>query len=86
MANIIKKKVWVVFPATEKSELGDVLYETTIYELALVTAGMFSRGAHKDWDDAAVYTSKREAEADAKRRMEKAGASMGPYRSAYDRS
>ncbi len=87
MANIIKKKIWCVFPATEKSELVDVFFETTIKELALVTAGMFSRGAHKDWDKAAIYDNEREAKADAQKRLDKAGAQPPPRRFAnYDRS
>lgn len=78
MAEISRKKIWVVFPATEDSELVDVLYETTIHKLALVTSGMFARGAHREWDDAKVYDNEREARVDAESRLAK-------YRS-YDRS
>jgi hypothetical protein len=83
MADITKKKIWAVFPATGAGvELVDVLYETTVHKLALVAAGMFARGAHKDWDGATFYDSEADARADAEKRLAKA---QKTARSDYDR-
>jgi hypothetical protein len=62
--------IWVVVDPTEKSELADISWKTTLAELELFIKGGTRRGEYLYDSNLTIFTDPLEAEKEAKARLE----------------